>query len=222
MTTLPPQRILLALDTTLSDHPGEAWVTEMAQWTPEPAIKRTGSPHADVIVAEADEHHADLIVLEQHDEGLIRRLVGASSADMVRHRAPCSVLLARAAPAGGRVLVAYDATPSSEDALRFAARFCAASGRAFDILHVRTPGEEWTPTLDTLPALEKRPERVDSTAIVDSGEVGRIVEDAARERRAPLIVVGSHAHPRLWSIIGQSVSNYLAHHGRASVLVVKS
>lgn len=222
MTTIPPRHILVFLDPTRSDHPAESWREETQRWAPSARIEsiNTGDTRSLLEVTEAGE--IDLVVIEQHDEGLIRRLVGATSTDLVRHRSPCSVLLARVLPTPAGVLAAYDGTLSSQQALRAAASFCAGTSRTLDVLHVRTPGDEADPTPHELDELPVRPAHVASTHIVDSGEVGRIIDEAARARNAGLIVIGSHDHPRLWSIMAQSVGGYLSHHGNHNVLIVKS
>lgn len=222
MTTIPPRRILVFLDPTRSDHPAQSWCEEIQRWAPSARLETIDSGDMGRLVEATEAGEIDLIVIEQHDEGLIRRLVGATSTDLVRHRSPCSVLLARVPPTSAGVLAAYDGTPSSQQALRAAASFCAGTSRTLDVLHVRTPGDEGDLTPDELHDLSVRPAHVASTNIVDSGEVGRILDEAAREKNAGLIVIGSHAHSRLWSIVAQSVGGYLSHHGDQNVLIVKS
>lgn len=53
-----------------------------------------GDP-ADVIIAAADERHADMIVVGTSEPGLISRLLGLSVSENVQRRAHCDVLIVR-------------------------------------------------------------------------------------------------------------------------------
>lgn len=57
-------------------------------------IEATGHV-ADAIIAAADEHDVDLIVIGTRDIGTVQRLLGASVSDSVSRNASCDVLIVR-------------------------------------------------------------------------------------------------------------------------------
>lgn len=147
-------------------------------------------------------------------------MIGAPADDVRRH-ARTSVLVARERAPPGAILAAFDGSPASARALQAADRVAGALGARLMVAHVRTPGAEWSLAPGDLPPLRARNVRTTSTRIVDSGEVGRILQELATAEGACLVVVGAHRHPLAWRILGQSVGDFLAHHGPASLLVVK-
>jgi nucleotide-binding universal stress UspA family protein len=60
-------------------------------------VEATGHP-GESIVAAAQEHGADLIVVGTREPGLLQRLVGTSVSDTVSHRAHCDVLIVHPGP----------------------------------------------------------------------------------------------------------------------------
>lgn len=62
-------------------------------------LESIGGPAADLIVAKADELHADLIVMGTHGRRGMRRLVMGSDAEQVLRMANVPVLMVKSAPA---------------------------------------------------------------------------------------------------------------------------
>lgn len=193
-----------------------------------------GDP-AEALVAEAEEHGADLICIA-HDAGFLGTAIriGRVAAHVLRH-AHCSVLVARAAPEGfpQRILCGVDGSESSFVTARLAAAVAAATGAELRLLHVipvfrgdnvewsLEPGEEVPPELE--PALEAaRGRGVDAAREMAMGRPEAAIVEAARRDGADLVVLGSRGLSGMTRLLLGSVSEHVAEHARCSVLVVRS
>ena len=108
------QHLLQALDTTRS-------TLEAAGLSHVDSVLLLGEP-AHSIIAEADEYHADLLVVGHRGRGaLATTLLGSTSTALVEH-AHCPVLVVRE-PHAGRVLLADDGSASSREAVEAVARW---------------------------------------------------------------------------------------------------
>lgn len=58
-----------------------------------------------------------------------------------------------------------------------------------------------------------------STPVADNGEVVRVIHGATRNAAADLVVLGSHAHARVWGIAMQSVGGFFAHEGANALIL---
>jgi nucleotide-binding universal stress UspA family protein len=182
-------------------------------------VERRSGAAAAVIVQEAAERGAALIVMcpqVRADIGL--RALGSVAAAVLR-TAPCPVVLVP--PARGlkpwalrRLLVPHDGTPTSAATIGPASHLASIATAELVVLHVATPGTE-RPTepvtlmcpryvdqpqhewpawalefLDRLRAVGGVRNRVDIRLAVAQGEVGSAIVDFARHNDCDLIVLG--------------------------------
>jgi nucleotide-binding universal stress UspA family protein len=199
-----------------------------------------------VILAAAEEWHADLAVLGARGLGAVAGLLLGSVSLAVARHAPCSVLVVKGAPAPLRgVLLALDASPGAAAAAAFLARLPLDRGCTVRLLGVVEPPHypATTPTLAAgmvrkaieqivrerraaiEPALEnaagafgavKRVER----QIVVGHPVDEIVAAAARPG-IDLVVVGARGLGAVQRMLLGSVSEDVLRHVDRTVLVVK-
>ena len=200
---------------------------------------------ADVLLAEADDLRADLIVVGSRGLGVAASaLLGSVSATLVDHAA-CPVLVARGAHIS-RILVATDGSRSAEaipavllawnvfrDAPIQVLSVAPSSGdreRAI-MLSGLVSGDE--PPLDASHEIERHRLMAGEMArrlvaggrraegAVRSGEAALQIESAAVDFGADLIITGSRGLSGLRRLLMGGVAHHVLLHSRASVLVMR-
>lgn len=176
-----------------------------------------GAPVAGLLAA-ASAYAADLVAVGSHGTSRRSGILLGSVATAIVHYAPCTVLVARAAPDfPGLVLHAGDGSPESAAAAAVAGAIAARHGSRLVALHVAgDDGGAQPPDLDSIRAAYGR----DPVAEVESGRPHERIPERAGELRAGLVVVGSRGRTGLRSL--GSVSERVAHRAPCSVLVVRS
>jgi nucleotide-binding universal stress UspA family protein len=180
-------------------------------------IERRAGTAADVIVREAAERHAAMIVMcPQIRTDLPSRALGSVAAGVLR-QTPCPIVLVPSARgrkdwALRRLLVPQDGTPTSAATLGSATDFASMAGAQLVVLHVATPGgqrptepgtfmspryvdqpqHEWPAWgqefLDRLRAIGGAMNEVDVRLAVAQGEAATAIIDFAQQ--SDLIVLG--------------------------------
>jgi nucleotide-binding universal stress UspA family protein len=193
-----------------------------------------GDP-ADVLVAEALEHHAELICIGP-DGGLLGGAIRVGRvAKHVLGQAHCSVMLARAAGASfpSKITCGVDGSEASVRTATLAATIAGASDAELHLLHVvpvfRGRDSEWT-----LQAQEESPPELEP-AVRAATERGLVpVRDmamgrpehalvaATRRDRSDLLVVGHRGVRGVSRVLLGSVSEHCAEHAPCSVLVARA
>jgi nucleotide-binding universal stress UspA family protein len=180
-------------------------------------IERRAGAAAAVIVQQAAERHAGMIVMCPQIRTDLRSRALGSVAAAVLHAAPCPVVLVP--PARGRkswalrrLLVPHDGTPTSAATMGPATDFASMAAAELLVLHVATPGTE-QPTepgtlvspryvdqpqhewpawgqefLDRLRAVGGARDGVDIRLAVAQGEAGSAIVDFAQQ--SDLVVLG--------------------------------
>lgn len=191
----------------------------------------------------ADEHGADLIVVGAHKRHP-RKLRLGTVAGRLLSGGPCAIAHAPAGYAAAehtlaRIVVGYDASPESEEALREAAALAAGAGALVDVVYADDPASRmvgYPSAVIVLPAenheaeqaakqvvddgLASVPEALRGIGVVRAGTAGVAIETFAAEQGADLVVVGSREYgPVLRALVG-STGSHVLHHTDGPVLVM--
>ena len=200
---------------------------------------------ADILLAEADDVGAELIVVGSRGLGVAASaLLGSVSATLVDH-AVCPVLVARG-PRITRVLIATDGSQSAEAIPAVVAAWNVFRDAPITVLSVAPPsiGGEGTTLMRGM--LGGNPPQLDAWHEVDRhrvmagemaarlvaagwhaessvrvGEAAREIETAAADLGADLIITGSRGLSGLQRLLMGSVAHHVLLHSRSSVLVMR-
>jgi nucleotide-binding universal stress UspA family protein len=184
-----------------------------------------GAPR-DVVMASLDGAH--LLVVGSRSRGTIASAVlGSVSVGLSAH-APCPVVVVRPVMArragtsySGRVVVGFDGTETSRDALAMGFELASMQGRGLTVLHAWAAGGVQR-ELDVAEALADYVEKYPDVEVV----VRHVDEPAARElvrasEDAEMVVVGSRSRGDVASVLFGSVSRHVVEHARCPVVVVR-
>lgn len=177
-----------------------------------------GAP-ADVIVEYAEKENVDLIMMPTHGYGPFRRFLLGSVTAKVLHDAKCPIWTSAhtpespAPPAGYRnVLCAVDLTPNSLPLTKWAAEFSREHGAGLKLVHalpaaetrvgVDIEGGRWRAFLFDVAREELAKLQTEAgtnlEAVLEGGDVARVVRRATEENHADLLVIGRGViHERL-------------------------
>lgn len=179
--------------------------------TPSARVEIVSGRPAGALLAAAEQHRADLLVVARHGSSRFRGLVVGSLVTEMIHDAPCPVLVARAPADGGAwaprtITVGFDGSDCAVDALATAR---ALGGRLDAQVHVvmATGGKRVDP------------ESVGGTAGVELDERRPVDALVAASHRSDLVVVGCRGLHGPASL--GSVSERVAHRAVSPVLVVR-
>ncbi len=200
---------------------------------------------ADVVIADAERFNPDLMVVGSRGFGPIRSmLLGSVSAELV-DRAPCPVLVARR-PTVERLLLAYDGSAESKQALELVGRWPSLSGHDTRVLSVAqapvlwrsgiAPGmyrvviEDYEASLRQLRSEHREladeaaaalaSSGVTAEALVATGDPAQEIIALTGRNEADLVVIGSRGRTGLSRLVLGSVARNVLTHADASVLVV--
>lgn len=202
------------------------------------------SAHTEVLVGRpagrmstyAQEVDADLVIVGGHRATPWQRIVLGSVTDGVRHKAPCSVLIARNPPRSGRILVATDASRYSHEALAAGIDIAKALQVETDVIHV-VPNPS-THSLDAMAQSESRYVRLaaaDRTHVSNIavekdcplqhellfGEPREVIIQYAAKNQHDLIVMGTRGLSGMRAMMAGSVSEPVSRHADTNVLLYK-
>ena len=166
---------------------------------------------ADMLEREALHVHADAIAVGGRGGGRLAGALLGSVATRVIHEAPCSVLVARAAPARfpGTVVVGVDGSAAAGHALAVGRLLAARTGAPLRVFHV----------LDGSLPRGGAQAGVDEAVVEVSASWSAADGLCAQAAAGDLLVVGSRELRGIRSL--GSVSEAVAHRAPASVLIVR-
>jgi nucleotide-binding universal stress UspA family protein len=208
-----------------------------------------GAPEA-VIVGEAEETHADLVVIGNRGATGIERLSMGSIAERVLRFAHCSVLLARPHTRTGQVLAATDLSDPSLPAVTAGAAEAKRRGARLTILHnvdtappvlppveMTAAGGAMSPAsfttmsgaapAETIARLDAhvrdlmKSRGIDGDCRITEGDPSAAIYRVAQELDAELLVIGTHGRTGLARLALGSVAERAAETAACSVLVVR-
>lgn len=197
-----------------------------------------------VVVSEAEKAKISLIVMGRRGRtGLSRLVMGSTTARVIGH-APCNVLVVpRAAEiAFKNIVVATDGSRFSNAAVSEAIGLAKRNGAALTVISV-VPSEFLAPTDIELGMTQRemiaekemkeaeknaktvkeaaQKEGVAVTAFVMSGKPADAIVEAAKDKKADLVVVGSHGRTGMDRLLMGSVAERVIVLSSCAVLVVK-
>lgn len=192
------------------------------------------------ILAAADEHHAQLLVIGQlHErEGLLARIFSPSVPTAVMRAAHCPVLLARGTHGTGRILAATDLGDPTWPALRAAAAESARTGGEVTVVHCIEPmaviaAADFPVPLDphteeaeagAMQQLERAVREaglIGATLRVELGPAGATILEEAKSLVADLIIVGCHGRSGARRLLLGSTAEEVVRDSTCDVLVVR-
>jgi len=207
-------------------------------------IARQGDEPYKYIVEEAEKNNVSMIIMGRRGRtGLKRLMMGSETARVIGH-APCNVVVVpRAARLEFRsVLIATDGSKFSDAASSEAINIAKLCGAALTVISV-VPSEEASPFDIVHSEMQKgliadkelhegeknvkkvkelaEKEGIKTTGFVYAGKPYEAILAAAKEKRADLIVVGSHGRTGLEKLLMGSVTERVILLSSCAVLVVK-
>jgi nucleotide-binding universal stress UspA family protein len=202
-----------------------------------------GTPQA-LILARAEEWRADLIIVGSHGQtSAADALLGSVTDSIIRH-AHCPVLIVRSAKRTGCIVAGTDFSDPALPALKAAADEATRIGGELTVVHsldliwapVSYPamafgGAPYTVSPDQIKELETAATgrledsltqlNVRGHTLVTNGRAGTALIEAASERNADLIVVGTVGRTGLRRALLGSVAEKVAKEAPCSVLIVR-
>lgn len=162
----------------------------------------------------------DLVSVGSHGNSRAAGILFGSVASAIAHHAPCSVLIARAAPSAfpGLILHASDGSPESHDAARIAGELAARHDSTVVTQHVNEGGGDGAGVADEAVAIIERCGR-EPVLKVENGSPHRRIVETADELKAGLVVMGSRGQSGIAAL--GSVSERVSHRAPCSVLIVR-
>ena len=201
---------------------------------------------ASVIVDEARDFRADLVVVGHRGHGPIETmLLGSVSAEVVDH-APCPVLVARG-PEYRPVVLADDGSPSAQTAAAILEAFPLPARTPITVLSVTETGfpfavsaapglydqaidsyvrsldeaREQTRELAATAVTRLNEAGYVATPVVRNGDAAHAIVEYAKRCRAGLLVLGTRGHTGLKRLLLGSVARNVLLHAPCSVLIVR-
>ena len=191
------------------------------------------------LILMATEAGADVLVLGAHQWQNLERVWHASISRRCLHDAPMSLVCvpvplapqgaAAAIPTFSRVLVATDFSERAGHAIPYAYAALAREG-AVCLLHIAETGEaDEKIELEALeaklraliPAEAEKRGVVTEVRIVESGDEGKTICEAAERFCADLVCIGSHGHSGMAAALMGSVAQAVTAHSRSPVLLIR-
>jgi nucleotide-binding universal stress UspA family protein len=188
-------------------------------------VVQRGDDASTEILDQAVRNKADMIVMGTHGRTGVKRLIMGSVVGNVIGHAPCRTLVVPpAAKVDFRtVLVATDGSRHGDAAVAEAIAIAKNCNSLLIVVSV-APSDEEIATAEeivkrALGAADK--EGVKKEGMVLRGKADQAIVEAAGQKEAGLIVMGSHGKTGLMSLVMGSVTEHVLSHGNTTVLVAK-
>lgn len=186
-----------------------------------------GEDPSRAILAGASAQHVDMIVMGRRGRrGLARLMLGDATAKVIGS-APCSVLVApKASHMWHSILIATDGSRSSDAAAITAVRLAKLCNMRLVVLSVKVPSHSQRRQDEAGPIIERvikhaQAEGVAVEGVIASGLTDETVVAVAHEKKADLIVLGSHGRSGLGKALFGSKAERIINQTDCPVLVAK-
>jgi len=189
-------------------------------------IVREGEEPFQYIVDEAAKKKVEMIIMGRWGRtGLKKLMMGSVTAKVIGH-APCNVLIIPkdAKLDLDKILIATDGSKYSEAASREAISIAKRSGGTLIALSVAKKKENLLAAKESVDKVEAITEKegIKVQALTPKGEPYKTIIKTAEEKKAGLIVVGSHGRTGIEKLLMGSVTERVIGHANCAVLVVKA
>jgi nucleotide-binding universal stress UspA family protein len=189
------------------------------------AVFHGDEPYQD-IVRQASENKVDLIIVGRHGRtGLLRLMMGSVAAKVIGH-APCNVLVVSptASIEFKNILIATDGSRYSEAAVREAVSIAKRCNSPLIAVSVALSDAEIRSAEGNIKwAVElASQEGIKIEGVTAIGKPYEAILETAQQKRADLIVVGSHGRKGIERLLMGSVTERVIGHTETAVLVVKT
>ena len=182
-------------------------------------------PYQD-IVDHASKNNVDMIIMGTHGKtGMKRLMMGSVTAKVIGH-APCNILVfpLNAKVECKNVLIATDGSKYSEAAASEALGIAKRCGSSLTVISVASSDAEITSAKDNVKKVSEAAEKegVKTTSLVTKGKSYEAIIETSKQKKADLIIVGSHGRTGLDRLLMGSVTERAIGHTESAVLVVKA
>lgn len=163
---------------------------------------------------------ADLIVMGrggEHNEWL-EGLVGSTAEAVIRRSELPVIITGTAEPGHQRILMAYDGSPHSQNALRTAVAFVEMWKTSLQILIVGEDGNK-SAAGEVKGYLEAH--GVNGTVLEAVGDSGEQIVEVAKSAEADLIVMGAYGHSKVREFVVGSTTTYVINHATCPVMLAR-
>jgi nucleotide-binding universal stress UspA family protein len=188
-------------------------------------VHRSEEPFQD-IVNDAAKNKVDMVIIGTHGRtGLKRLMMGSVTAKVIGH-APCKVLVV---PKGTRltlkkILIATDGSVFSEFASREAISIAKRCGSSLIALSVAKRDENLLAAKESVDKVRQVAEKEDIKVegLTPKGIPFEVIVKTAAQKKAGLVVVGSHGRTGTEKLLMGSVTERVIGHSASAVLVVRA
>lgn len=192
--------------------------------TCETVVHLSEDPYLD-IVYEAEKNQVNLVVVGTHGRTGIRRLIMGSVAAKVIGHAPCKVLVVplNAKVECRNILMATDGSSYSDAAASEAIGMAKRCESLLFVISVASSDEEMSSAQDNVRKVVDMAEKqgIQIESIITRGGAYEAILEAAKQKKADLIVMGSHGRTGLKKLLMGSVTEKVVSHAEVAVLIAK-
>ncbi|TAL55133.1 MAG: universal stress protein [Nanoarchaeota archaeon] len=187
-------------------------------------VNRSEEPYQN-IVDEATRNHVNMIIVGTHGRtGLKRLMMGSVTAKVIGH-STCNVLVVPldAKIECGNILIATDGSKYSEAAASEAIGIAKRCGGSLTVISVASADAEILSAEDYVKEVSELAgkEGIKTDGLAVKGIPYKAIVDASKQKRADLIVVGSHGRTGIERLLMGSVTERVIGHSESAVLVVR-
>ncbi len=188
-------------------------------------VSLSEEPYQD-IVHYASKNNVDMIIMGTHGKTEMKRLMMGSVTARVIGHSTCNVLVVPldAKVECKNVLIATDGSKYSEAAASEAIGIAKRCGSSLIVISVASSDAEIASAKDNVNKVSEAAEKegVKTTSVVTKGKPYEAIIETSKQKKADLIVVGSHGRTGLARLLMGSVTERVIGHTESAVLVVKA